>query len=84
MKPGSVIVDLAVETGGNCELSKPGETVRASGVTILGPLNLPSQIPQHASVMYSRNVQALLEHLTKEGKVVVAADDVVAGPMILK
>jgi NAD(P) transhydrogenase subunit alpha len=84
MKPGSVIVDLAVETGGNCELSKPGETVSASGVTILGPLNLPSQIPQHASVMYSRNVQALLEHLTKEGKVVVAADDVVAGPMILK
>lgn len=84
MKPGSVIVDLAVETGGNCELSKPGETVSAGGVTILGPLNLPSQIPQHASVMYSRNVQALLEHLTKDGKVVVAADDVVAGPMILK
>jgi NAD(P) transhydrogenase subunit alpha len=83
MKPGSVIVDLAVETGGNCELSKPGETVAAFGITILGPLNLPSQIPQHASVMYSRNVQALLEHLTKDGKVVVAADDVVAGPMIL-
>ena len=84
MKPGSVIVDLAVETGGNCELSKPGETVSTGGITILGPLNLPSQIPQHASVMYSRNVQALLEHLTKDGKVVVAADDVVAGPMILK
>ena len=84
MKPGSVIVDLAVETGGNCELSKPGETVSVGGVTILGPLNVPSQIPQHASVMYSRNVQALLEHLTKEGKVVVANDDAVAGPMILK
>ena len=84
MKPGSVIVDLAVETGGNCELSKPGETVSEGGVTILGPLNLPSQIPQDASVMYSRNVQALLEHLSKEGKIVVAADDVVAGPMILK
>jgi NAD(P) transhydrogenase subunit alpha len=84
MKPGSVIVDLAVETGGNCELSKPGETVNAGGVTILGPLNLPSQIPQDASVMYSKNVQALIEHLTKEGKVVVASDDVVAGPMILK
>jgi NAD(P) transhydrogenase subunit alpha len=84
MKPGSVIVDLAVETGGNCELSRAGETVTASGVTILGPVNLPSQIPQHASVMYSRNVQTLLEYLSKDGKVVVAADDAIAGPMILK
>ena len=83
MKPGSVIVDLAVETGGNCELSKPGETVGANGVTILGPLNLPSQIPQHASLMFSRNLQSLLEHLTKDGKIVVAPDDAIAGPMRL-
>jgi NAD(P) transhydrogenase subunit alpha len=81
MKPGSVIVDLAVETGGNCELSRPGETVIAHGVRILGPLNLASQIPQHASVMYSRNVQNLLEYLTKDGKVLIAADDPIAGPM---
>src|SRR6185503_1579649 len=59
MKAGSVIVDLPVESGGNCELSKPGATITAHGVTILGPLNLPSQIPQHASLMYSRNLQAL-------------------------
>jgi NAD(P) transhydrogenase subunit alpha len=84
MKPGSVIVDVAAETGGNCELSRAGEAVQSDGVTILGPTNLASQIPQHASMMYSRNVQALLEHLSKDGKIVVAADDPVAGPMILK
>jgi len=84
MKPGSVIVDLAVETGGNCELSRAGEIVIAAGVTVLGPVNVPSQIPQHASMMYSRNVQTLLEYLSKDGKVVVAADDAIAGPMTLK
>ncbi len=84
MKPGSVIVDLAVETGGNCELARAGEIVIASGVTILGPINVPSQIPQHASMMYSRNVQTLIEYLSKDGQVVVAADDAIAGPMRLK
>ncbi len=84
MKPGSVIVDLAVETGGNCELSRAGEIVIASGVTILGPVNVPSQIPQHASMMYSRNVQTLLEYLSKDGEVVVAAEDAIAGPMMLR
>ena len=83
MKPGSVIVDLPVESGGNCELSRPGETVVAHGVTILGPLNLPSQIPQHASVMYSRNLQALLEYLIQDGKLEIDRDDPIAGPMIL-
>jgi NAD(P) transhydrogenase subunit alpha len=83
MKPGSVIVDLAVESGGNCELSRPGETVVAHGVRILGPLNLPSQIPQHASLMYSRNVQSLVEHLVKEGKAKIALDDSITGPMCL-
>ncbi len=81
MKPGSVIVDLAVETGGNCELSRAGETVRSNGVAILGPVNLPSQIPQHASVMYSRNVQTLLEYLNQDGRIVVGAEDAIAGPM---
>ena len=64
MKPGSVIVDLAAETGGNCELTRAGETVvTANGVTILGPLNLPATMPLHASQMFSRNVLTLLQHL---------------------
>ena len=57
--PGSVIVDLAAERGGNCELTKPGETITDHGVTILGPLNLPSTIPNHASQMYAKNVNRL-------------------------
>jgi NAD(P) transhydrogenase subunit alpha len=61
MKPGSVIVDLAAETGGNCELTKPGETVREHDVTIVGPINLPAQMPDHASQLYARNVASLLE-----------------------
>lgn len=83
MRPGSVIVDLPVESGGNCELSRPGETVVAHGVTILGPLNLPSQIPQHASLMYSRNLQSLLEYLIQDGKLEIDRDDPIAGPMCL-
>ena len=83
MKPGSVIVDLPVESGGNCALSRPGETVRAHGVTILGPLNLPSQIPQHASLMYSRNLQALLDYLIQDGRLDIDRDDPIAGPMCL-
>ena len=66
MKPGSVIVDLAAETGGNCALTRPGETVEAGGVTILGPLNLPSTVPYHASTMLSRNVMTFVQHLAKE------------------
>jgi len=83
MKPGSVIVDCAVETGGNCELSRAGETVVASGVTILGPINLPSQIAQHASVMFSRNIQNLLEYLAKDGALIISPDDPITGPMLL-
>jgi NAD(P) transhydrogenase subunit alpha len=83
MKPGSVIVDLAVESGGNCELSRLGETVVMHGVTILGPHNLASQIPEHASVMYSRNLQSLIEYLVKDGHLAVSAEDPIAGPMCL-
>jgi NAD(P) transhydrogenase subunit alpha len=61
MRPGSVIVDLAGETGGNCELTRPGEVVTAGAVTIAAPLNLPASVPEHASQLYARNVQALLE-----------------------
>lgn len=68
MSPGSVIVDLAAERGGNCELTKPGETVVVSGVTILGPTNLAAEIPNHASQMFAKNVTTLLAHLTtKDG-----------------
>ncbi|HEU5220197.1 MAG TPA: NAD(P) transhydrogenase subunit alpha [Gemmatimonadales bacterium] len=81
MKPGSVIVDLAVESGGNCELSRLGEAPIAHGVTILGPVNLPATIPQHASLMYSRNLQNLLEYLIKDGRPNLAPDDPITGPM---
>jgi NAD(P) transhydrogenase subunit alpha len=68
MRPGSVIVDLAAETGGNCELTKPGEVVVEHGVTIIGLLNLPSTMPVHASQMYSKNVQNLLTPMLKDGR----------------
>jgi NAD(P) transhydrogenase subunit alpha len=68
MAPGSVIVDLAAERGGNCELTKAGETVVEHGVTILGPTNLPGTVPYHASQMYARNLVTLLKHLVKDGK----------------
>jgi NAD(P) transhydrogenase subunit alpha len=81
MKPGSVIVDLAVESGGNCELSRADETVIEHGVAVIGAANLPSSIPQHASVMYSRNLQNLLEYLVKEGRFTLTAGDPISGPM---
>jgi H+-translocating NAD(P) transhydrogenase subunit alpha len=68
MAPGSIIVDIAAERGGNCELTRPGEEVEEAGVRILGPLNLPSTIPYHASQMYARNVATFLNHLLKEGQ----------------
>jgi NAD(P) transhydrogenase subunit alpha len=75
MRPGSVIIDLAAEHGGNCELTKPGRTVREHGVLIVGPLNLASTVPYHASQMYSRNVSAFLLHILKEGKIQPESDD---------
>lgn len=68
MKPGSVIVDLAAETGGNCELTEPGKEVVKHGVTIIGTLNLPSTMPVHASQLYARNVSELIKLLVKDGK----------------
>ena len=68
MAPGSVIVDLAAERGGNCELTRRGETVVEHGVTIIGGINLASSVPYHASQMYARNVTAFLLHLVKDGK----------------
>jgi len=85
MRPGSVIVDLAAETGGNCELTEPGKTVVKHGVTIIGTVNVPSTMPYHASQMYSRNVASLLALFVKEGKADVGVDDdVVKGTLITK
>ncbi|MCY4087795.1 MAG: Re/Si-specific NAD(P)(+) transhydrogenase subunit alpha [Actinomycetia bacterium] len=75
MRPGSVIVDLAAETGGNCALTERGEVVVREGVTIVGLLNLPSTMPAHASQMYSRNVMSLLGHLVTDGKLELDFDD---------
>jgi H+-translocating NAD(P) transhydrogenase subunit alpha len=71
MKPGSVIVDLAAESGGNCELTEAGETVEHENVKILGPLNLPSRVPIHASQLYSRNMYSLIDHIIEDAN----ADD---------
>lgn len=67
MQPGSAIVDLAAERGGNCELTKADETVEVNGVTIMGPTNLPATVPFHASSMYAKNLTTFLTHLVKEG-----------------
>jgi NAD(P) transhydrogenase subunit alpha len=67
MRPGAVIVDIAAESGGNCDLTKPGEVVLAHGVAIHGPLGLPSSMPVHASQMYSRNISNFLLHLVDNG-----------------
>jgi len=76
MKPGSVIVDLAAETGGNCELTVAGENVVRNGVTIMGPLNVPGSLPLHASQMYSRNMHALLKlMINKEGRLNLDFED---------
>ena len=83
MKAGSVIVDLAVEQGGNCELSKAGEDVLAGQVLILGPANLPAETPVDASQMYSRNVWALLKSLLDEGAIKLDAEDEVVDGALL-
>ncbi len=75
MRPGSVIVDLASEAGGNCELTVKGETVERHGVIIQGPLDLATSLPVHGSLMYGRILTALLKHLTKDGELVVDLKD---------
>ena len=75
MAPGSVIVDIAAERGGNCELTQPGKTVVEGGVSIIGTLNIPSSIPFHASQMYSRNIATFLRHLVKDGAVNIDQQD---------
>ena len=85
MRPGSVIVDLAADTGGNCELTRPGEVVEQGGVAIDGTTNLPSLMAFHASQLYSRNVEALLRHLAPEGELVLDwEDEITAGACVTR
>ena len=83
MRPGSVIVDLAAENGGNCALTKPDAVEQAHGVTIVGVLNLPSSVPYHASQMFGRNVLTLLQHLIKDGAVNIDPADEITGAMLV-
>jgi NAD(P) transhydrogenase subunit alpha len=84
MAPGSVIIDLAAESGGNCEATKAGETVDVNGVKVIGPVNLPATMPQHASAMLSRNILTFVQHLlTKEGTLNVDRADEITGAMIV-
>jgi NAD(P) transhydrogenase subunit alpha len=75
MAGGSVIVDLAAETGGNCELTRAGETLEAHGVTILGPVGVPATVAHHASQMYAKNVTTFVANLVKDGKLALNLDD---------
>jgi len=85
MRPGSVVVDLAAEAGGNCELTEPGEEVVREGVTLVGLTNLPSTMPFHASQLYARNVLALLQHLAPEGNLALDWDDeITAGACVTR
>jgi len=85
MRPGSVIVDLAADTGGNCELTQPGEVVEREGVTLVGLTNLPASMPYHASTLYSRNVLALLSHLAPGGELQLDwSDEITAGACVTK
>src|SRR5512133_3607705 len=85
MRPGSVIVDLAAEAGGNCELTQPGEVVQRDGVTVVGLTNLPSTMPFHASQLYARNVSSLLQHLAPDGELALDWDDeITAGACVTR
>ncbi|HSJ16223.1 MAG TPA: Re/Si-specific NAD(P)(+) transhydrogenase subunit alpha [Longimicrobiales bacterium] len=75
MKPGSVIVDLAADSGGNCAVTRAGETIEHNGIYVLGPRDLPATMPVHASAMYSRNIVELLNHLVKDGQLNVDTSD---------
>jgi NAD(P) transhydrogenase subunit alpha len=85
MRPGSVVVDLAAEAGGNCELTEPGEVVVREGVTLVGLTDLPSSMPFHASQLYARNVAALLNHLAPQGTLALDWDDeITAGACVTR
>jgi NAD(P) transhydrogenase subunit alpha len=81
MKPGAVIVDLAAESGGNCEPTRAGETTDVNGVLVIGAVDVPSSVPTHASQMFGRNVQTLLQHLITDNALSIDLDDDITGPM---
>ena len=83
MRPGSVVLDMAAESGGNCELTRPGETVEAGGVSILGPLNLPSTVPYHASHMLARNVAAFLQEIVTDGEMQIDMDNPIVSSTLI-
>jgi NAD(P) transhydrogenase subunit alpha len=83
MRPGSVIVDLAAESGGNCELTRAGETVNHNGVHIVGPVNVPGLLPAHASQMLSRNVLTFVQHISKDGAMNIDMADEITGAMAM-
>ena len=85
MRPGSVVVDIAADTGGNCALTKAGEiVVSGNGVVIIGAVNLPATVPTHASQLYSRNVQTLLDYIIKDGAVALdMSDEIVRGTTLV-
>ncbi len=83
MKPGSVIVDLASEQGGNCELTKRGEIIEEEGIKIVGTINLPSSVPYHSSQMYAKNISNFLLHLIKEGKIELDLEDEIISQTLL-
>jgi H+-translocating NAD(P) transhydrogenase subunit alpha len=83
MVPGSVVLDLAAERGGNCELTRVGEAVVVNGVTVIGPINLASGVPHHASQMYARNLTSFLTNLVKDGKMRPAeSDDIIRDTLV--
>lgn len=84
MRPGSVVLDMAVEFGGNCELSEAGKTVKKHEVTIIGETNLPGLVPTHASEMYAKNVFSLLEYLTKNGRLELDVNDEIVKSILIR
>ena len=83
MRPGSVVFDMAVEFGGNCEASEKGKNVKKHGVTIIGEPNLPSLVPTHSSEMYAKNILSLIQHIGKEGNIELSLEDeIVQGSLI--
>jgi NAD(P) transhydrogenase subunit alpha len=85
MAPGSVILDLASERGGNCELTRPGETVIVHGVTIIGAMNMAGTAPYHSSQVYARNLTSFLQNLVKDGQVRPAeSDDIIRDTLLTK
>jgi NAD(P) transhydrogenase subunit alpha len=85
MRPGAVIVDLAAESGGNCELTVAGKTVREYGVTIIGPQNLPARVPFHASQMYAKNLQSFLALLVDKNGALISefSDEILVASLLV-